>query len=60
MNYECLACETIFDESELVYTDYRHGKCPSCGCPDIKPHRLDTEKEIDDLKAMREASRVRG
>jgi predicted nucleic acid-binding Zn-ribbon protein len=60
MNYECLACGTIFDESEQTRSDYRDGKCPSCGYDDIKPHEFNVEKELADLQAMREYSRIRG
>jgi predicted nucleic acid-binding Zn-ribbon protein len=61
MNWECLACGTIFDETDQTRSDYRDGKCPLCGYEDIKPHTgFDTEKELADLKAMREASPIKG
>jgi predicted nucleic acid-binding Zn-ribbon protein len=60
MTYECLACGAEFSEMDQTRSDYRDGKCPSCGYEDIKPVDFDTEKELADLKAMREASLIRG
>lgn len=65
--YECCKCHTPFTESEGMYKD-GFLVCPKCECEDIvevEPIKDDTkpvdflvEKELDDLKAMREASRV--
>jgi predicted Zn-ribbon and HTH transcriptional regulator len=60
MNYECLACGSRFPEFDQTRSDHRDGKCPSCGYEDIKPVDFLVEKELADLKAMREASGIRG
>jgi predicted Zn-ribbon and HTH transcriptional regulator len=56
----CLDCGAEFDEMDQTRSDYRDGKCPSCSGEDIKPVAFDTEKELADLKAMREASSIKG
>jgi len=59
MTYEC-SCGEVFDEMEQTRSAHRDGKCPRCGSDDIKPVDLDMEKELTDLIAMRQASRIRG
>jgi PHP family Zn ribbon phosphoesterase len=56
----CLDCGAKFTEQDQTRSEYRDGQCPSCGYEDIKPVDLDMEKELADLKAMREASRIKG
>jgi len=34
--------------------------CPSCEAPDITPLDAYIERELDDLRAMRESSAIRG
>jgi predicted nucleic acid-binding Zn-ribbon protein len=58
--YECLACGSKFTEMEQTRSEYRNGQCPSCGYEDIKPVDFNVEKELADLKAMREASLIKG
>lgn len=71
MIYECLACGTRFTEMQQTRSEHRNGQCPSCGYKGIRPKVKSVstfltlvdallEKELADLKAMREASRIRG
>jgi len=67
MLYECLDCGSIFKEEDGKYA-YGYLVCPSCGSEDLivvwdgqKPVKdFAIEKELDDLKAMRGASSIRG
>jgi predicted nucleic acid-binding Zn-ribbon protein len=69
MIYQCLVCGESFKQAD---GEYRHGYlvCPICGCEDLivvwdenNPatsfEDFGLEKELADLKAMREASRCR-
>jgi len=56
----CADCGADFTEMDQTNHDYKNGICPCCGHKDIKPVDFLIEKELADLKAMREASRVRG
>ena len=57
----CCDCGAEFTEMEQTCSDYRDGRCPYCGGEDIKPsYDLATERELADLIAMRECSRIRG
>jgi predicted nucleic acid-binding Zn-ribbon protein len=58
MNYECLACGARFDEMDQTQNEYKNGICPCCGNYDTKPIDILIEKELADLRAMREASPV--
>jgi hypothetical protein len=60
MNYECLACGARFNEMDQTNHDYKNGICPCCGNYDIKPIDFLIEKELEDLKALRGASRIKG
>ena len=60
MTYRCLSCDAQFDEMEQTKHEYKNGACPCCGNYDIKPIDFLVEKELADLKALREASRIRG
>jgi DNA-directed RNA polymerase subunit RPC12/RpoP len=60
MNYQCEDCQAEFDEMDQTNHEYKNGICPCCGHNDIKPVDLLIEKELADLKAMREASRIKG
>jgi len=59
MTYRC-SCGEVFDEMDQTRSDHRDGKCPRCSNDDIKPVDFLIEKELADLKAMREASRIKG
>jgi rRNA maturation endonuclease Nob1 len=59
MTFRCLACETIFDEMMQTNHEYKNGICPCCGNYDTKPVDFLYEKELADLKAMREASPIK-
>ncbi len=58
MNYECLDCGAGFNEMDQTNHEHKNGICPCCGNYDIKPVDFLVEKELADLQAMREASRV--
>jgi len=59
--YDCLACGAHFSEDQQTRHEYKHGICPCCGCDDIKPvYDQDIQIELADLRAMREASSIKG
>ena len=58
--FRCCACDAQFDEMMQTNHDYKNGICPCCGHNDIKPIDFLIEKELADLRAMREASLIKG
>ena len=70
MLYQCIQCHRWFKESSLSYK-YGMLVCPYCGSEDYdviwdednpatSVEDFGIEKELADLKGMREASRIRG
>jgi len=57
----CQDCENRFSQMEQTRSEYRDGQCPACGGEEFKEvEDFGLEKELADLKAMREASRIKG